>query len=295
MKVDERVEMLYAPDASERHVPDGEIIVATAWQTAAPVAGYDWRKGVGHYLVQHVEHFLPHGEDPERIARRVEATWRLPLRITAVSRWIAEKIASSGVRADVAVVPPGIDASRFRPFRPLDARPETVAMMYSSAPFKGGQDGIAALRVARSRRPALRAVLFGTEAPPRGLDPWIEYRRSLSEKPLVTLYNDSRVFLCSSLAEGFALPPAEAMACGCAVVSTDCGGNLEYAEHGKTALLSPPRDPGALAANLTALLNDDRLRRALAEEGLRRIAAFDWETSAARLEKRFLDSIEPGA
>jgi len=64
------------------------------------------------------------------------------------------------------------------------------------------------------------------------------------------------------------------MACGCGVVATDSGGIREYAEHEKTALLSPPRDPEALAKNLLCLLEDDNLRIQLAEAGHKHIQEF---------------------
>src|SRR3546814_17749375 len=65
--------------------------------------------------------------------------------------------------------------------------------------------------------------------------------------------------VCSSdLGEGWHLPPAEAMACGCAVVSTDIPGVFDYALEGTTALLAPPGDSATLADRLTELLDEDR-------------------------------------
>ena len=63
-------------------------------------------------------------------------------------------------------------------------------------------------------------------------------------------------------------------------MTTDCGGNREYAEHEVTALLSPPRDPEALARNVLRLLDDDSLRQRLARAGYERIQEFTWEKSA---------------
>jgi glycosyltransferase involved in cell wall biosynthesis len=120
----------------------------------------------------------------------------------------------------------------------------------------------------------------------------MEYLRNLPETALVEIYNRCRVFVCSSLAEGFALPPAEAMACGCAVAMTDCGGNRDYAEHGMTALLSPPGNPEALAKNILRLLADDSLRVGLAQAGYARIREFTWERSADLLEGFILESVK---
>lgn len=290
MNVSPDVRMIYAPDASEKRVPDGDVVVATAWVTAEQVARYGASKGKGYYLIQSIEYLLgaPRGATTEK--DRVEATWRLPLRKAAVSQWIANTVEKAAGGPAPLVITPGIDTERFRPLRPLEERPLRVAMMYSADPSKGSPDGIAAIRSAREAHPKLKATLFGTTRFPQGLEPWMEYRRGLREGPLVALYNETRVFVCSSLIEGFALPPAEAMACGCAVVSTDCGGNREYAEDRVNALLSPAGDASALARNLKAVLSDAALLRRLAETGRTRIEAYDWRKSTDRLEGFFRPS-----
>ena len=73
------------------------------------------------------------------------------------------------------------------------------------------------------------------------------------------------------------------MACGCALATTDCGGNRGYAEHEATALVSDPNDFAALVSNVIRLLSDEELRVRIASAGRNRIAEFTWEQSAQRL------------
>ena len=110
----------------------------------------------------------------------------------------------------------------------------------------------------------------------------------MSESDLIKLYNSASIYLCSSATEGFALPPAEAMACGCAVATTDCGGNRRYAEHEKTALVSDPDDCASLVNNVLRLLSDEDLRVRIAQAGRDRISEFTWEESTQRLTE-FID------
>src|SRR4051794_36564365 len=58
---------------TDADVPDADVVIATWWETAEWVANLSDRKGSKAYFVQHYEAF------PHLPAKRVEATWRLPL------------------------------------------------------------------------------------------------------------------------------------------------------------------------------------------------------------------------
>jgi glycosyltransferase involved in cell wall biosynthesis len=98
------------------------------------------------------------------------------------------------------------------------------------------------------------------------------------------IYNRSRVFVQPSLREGFGLTAVEAMAGGCALVSTSNGGSDDYAFHGDTALVTEPRDVGAMADSIERLLLDDKMRVRLAVRGNEYVQRLDWDASAKRFE-----------
>lgn len=79
-----------------------------------------------------------------------------------------------------------------------------------------------------------------------------------------------------------ALPPAEAMQCGAAVCLTQIGGHTDYGIHQQTALLSPPRKPEALAANILQLIENPQLRIQLAMNGHQYIQRFTWESAVKK-------------
>lgn len=90
------------------------------------------------------------------------------------------------------------------------------------------------------------------------------------------------VFALPSQAEGISNTLLEAMACGCAPVATDVGGNAELVEHGVNGLLVPAQDSAALGAALARLVADPALRERLAAASLARVRGeFSLDTMVA--------------
>ena len=94
------------------------------------------------------------------------------------------------------------------------------------------------------------------------------------------LLRAAEAFCYPSHAEGFGLPVLEAMACGTPAVVSTAPALREVA--GDAALAVPPTDPAALADALARVLEDDALRRRLADRGVARARSFRWSTAAER-------------
>jgi glycosyltransferase involved in cell wall biosynthesis len=80
------------------------------------------------------------------------------------------------------------------------------------------------------------------------------------------------VYVLASSWEAFPIGPLEALACGVPQVVTAVGGTRE-AVVPETGQLVPPRDPGALAAAVTAILQDPVRRAAMGTASRERHAA----------------------
>lgn len=274
--LDPRVRAHWVPSLHERRIPDGDAIVATACTTAEWLVGYGAAKGKPFYLIQSYETFT----FPEA---RLVATWRLPATKIVISQWLKRIAEDMGESA--FYVPNGTDSPFFRMnVDPALRSPATVAMMCHPAAVKGTDDGIAALALVRRRFPELRVSMFGIGSPPENLPEWVDYYRDPGQERLCELYNECAVFVAPSRLEGWGLPASEAMHCGCAIAATDIGGHREFALHEETALLSPPRDPSALAANIVRLIRDDGLRDRLARSGNARIRTFTWDRAVEEFE-----------
>jgi glycosyltransferase involved in cell wall biosynthesis len=266
---------------SAEALPDGDAVVATAWQSAPVVAAAAERCGAKFYLVQHYES-LYHG-DPAA----VDATYRLPLRKVAISTWLGDVMRERFDSAAEIVVTP-VDRALFHrvPVVVTTSRPR-VLMLHHEYAWKGVADGLAAVARVKTRVPALRLVGFGVK-PPRPATPYDEFHENPAQDALAALYSGCDIYLCPSWDEGLGMPPMEAMACGAALVTYDNGGCRDYASDGETALVAPRRDLEALAERLARLATDEALRARLAAAGTMQVtSAFDWDRAVARLEAVF--------
>jgi len=102
----------------------------------------------------------------------------------------------------------------------------------------------------------------------------------VEEADLPALYGAATFLLYPSLAEGFGLPVAEAMACGTPVIAADIPVLREVA--GGAALLVDPRDTAAIARAMVELHSDPARRAGLSALGIARAKNFSWDDSAAR-------------
>ncbi len=262
-------------------LPPGDVVVATAWQSAPIVAAAPSQAGRKFYLVQHYES-LYHGQPV-----MVDATYRLPLHPIVISTWLRDVLRERfGRDAEVLVTP--VDRGLFHPVAvdPETTRPR-ILMLHHDYAWKGVADGLDAVARVRKAVPSLRLVGFGVK-PPRERGGYDEFHENPGQDRLAALYSSADIYLCPSWDEGLGMPPMEAMACGAALVTYDNGGCRDYARDGETALVARRRDVDDLAAKLGRMMGDDALRRALAAAGQKLVTtAFDWDRAVERMETLF--------
>ncbi len=103
----------------------------------------------------------------------------------------------------------------------------------------------------------------------------------VAEEDLPGLMSAADLLALVSLWEGFGLPVLEAMACGTAVITSNCSSLPEVA--GDAAVQVDPYAVDAIAAALRGLLMNDARRATLAAQGMDRAATFTWQAAATRL------------
>ena len=279
----DEVQSFVVPEITNRRVPDADIVMSTWWEMTYMINELSPLKGRKFNLIQGYETWKGHEE-------KVHDSYKLPVHHLVIANYLEALVKNYSLQP-VTLLPNAIDTERFSYVKPFDQRfRHSIVMLYSIEPIKGSADGIQVVTLLKEQFPDLKVDLFGVYDKP-SLPGWINYHKRPHNLP--ALMNEGALFFSPSLGEGWALPPAEAMACGCAVVCTNIGGHADYAFDHQTALLATPANVEDMVARLAVLLNDHALAEKLSHAGRDFITRnFNWERSLDKLE--FLFDSESG-
>jgi glycosyltransferase involved in cell wall biosynthesis len=203
-------------------------------------------------------------------------------------------------RAQLTVVPAGVDSERFSPEGPAVERDPGRPRILSVGRLverKGFGDVIQAMRYV----PGAEVVVVGGPHPDQlPADPGARSLRALAEKFQVAdrfrlvgrvppadmprWYRSADLLVAAPWQEELETSALEAMACGVPIIGTAVGGLTEAVVDGLTGDLVPARDPRALGGALRRLVNDKVRRFAYATAALDRARqAYSWKRVAAQV------------
>lgn len=203
-----------------------------------------------------------------------------------VSKFVAEQV---GLDPDPVLVHPGVDAEVFNPQGRVGAEKVSVGVIANPHPGKG----FSTFREAWRQVPpeiaggcSLKVLEVGESSGemPAGA----EVVRCSTDTEVSDWYRSVDIFVFPSLFEGFGLPPLEAMACGCSVITSDCGGVREFVVDRVNSWVVPPGNSLDLKEAMVQLATSPNLRAQLAVNGFETASQFSWESTVASFV-RFLE------
>lgn len=127
-----------------------------------------------------------------------------------------------------------------------------------------------------SKRHEYREMLFSL-VQKKNLRDCVHFFTNVSHSDLVKLYNAAHAFIYPSFLEGFGIPVAEAMSCGCPVLTSSISSLPEVG--GDAALYTDPNDTDEFKDKLRLIIEDDLLRQKLREKGFIQAAKFNWKNT----------------
>lgn len=246
----------------------------------------------------------------QRLASHVLAGLRRAAQVVCISEHTRRELVDSRFfpAARTSVIRPGIDDLFFERsspeaeaavadfLGPQNLRPYLLHVG-STIPRKRVELVIEIFSRLRAEWPALRLVRVGAPltgaqqalADRLGVLPHITFLNGIPTAFLAALYRGAFATLQPSAAEGFGLPIAEAMACGCPVVMSDLPVFREVA--GATALYVSSSDAEAWATRVLSTATP-AFRQALRTAGMARARRYKWSAAAA-LVREVYDSLPP--
>jgi glycosyltransferase involved in cell wall biosynthesis len=255
------------------HFDEGEIIVAVGMIISAQM---DLLGSLQNPKLQYL-----HGSTPDRLDRRKKA-FSLPIPKIAVATYLKDLVEKEGNGEFLGVIHNGIDLGEYFPAVPESSR-DGVGTIYGSHPAKDPKTVIGVLQGLSKLRPDVQLRVFSGDRRPRGISRSI-YLRQPTVDQARDIYSRSQVWIMASESEGFSMPVLEAMACGCAVVATDCGGPKDQIVDGQNGFLVPVGDVEQIISRVLLLLNNPDLRTRIQKNALETSRQFTWEKCVDALE-----------
>jgi len=196
----------------------------------------------------------------------------------------------------ISVIYNGVDHNVFKPYR---VRPYHVRLHYRQYILYVGSErrrknlGRLFQAFAALKRESLDLMLVKVGSPGRceefrsqtlkalshlGITEDVVFVDHISEKDLAYYYSSAALLCYPSLYEGFGLPPLEAMACGCPVVTSNTSSLPEVV--GEAGIMVNPYDTRSLVQAMRQVLTDRELRDKMVRIGLEQSKKFTWEKTA---------------
>jgi glycosyltransferase involved in cell wall biosynthesis len=247
-------------------------------------------------------------------ARRVAAAvFQRAGAVTACSPDLGARAVALGASADrLEVVPYGVDVERFRPDPLARAKlrvtlgiPTHTPLLFAAGRFvrkKGFEYLIDALSKHTSATNAVLAIAgqgdleaeLRTRATNAGVAERVRFLGVLTQTDVAAWLATADIVVVPSVrddsgnVDGLPNIVLEALAAGTPLVTTTAGGIGAVVEDGRTALVVPERDAGALSAAIAKLVADPVLRIRLGEAARALAAArFGWERTAGQFEAAY--------
>lgn len=256
-ELDPKIELHSVSVINDESIADADIVIATQVETSKDVLQLKDSKGKKYYFIQGYENW-----NVSEVQLKESYSF---MKNIVVSEWLRKEIELYS-SYPIYCVPNGINSLCFFD-RQIHRKRHSVVFHYRSDPNKGAVNAFEILKLLKNQYSDLTVSMISSENVEFSLPDYITCYRNLSQEKVAFINNQSEVFLCTSIQEGFGLPGLEAMACGCAVVSTNYAGGMEYLVDGENALLADVGDVKKLVNHIITIFEDKELRDRLVSSG----------------------------
>ncbi|MEM0135915.1 MAG: glycosyltransferase family 4 protein [Thermoplasmatales archaeon] len=266
--------------------PISDINVATFFPTAY-VSSWLAHKATPFYFIWHDPDYFA----TEPIQKKFyNDTLFLPVNKIVNSTWLQKRVYDKTKEKCFLMNTGAVDSEIFKPSPSRGERENEIHIVaLGKGGFKNSKLIMDAVKEVRLKNPTINIFLhfFGHRLPKDlRMDTFTIFHKDLSDDKLAELFSMADIQITASTAESFPLPPLEAMASGCTVITTPYG-TEDYAIDGSNCLIVRPDDVQDLVRQLEKLIFDPVLRKKLSDEGLKTVRRFSYRDQAVILENLF--------
>jgi glycosyltransferase involved in cell wall biosynthesis len=176
----------------------------------------------------------------------------------------------------------GVDTKEYF-FSIQDSEREGVGSIFGWSKAKDPDSIIEIMQMLGRRLPGVSRYLFSNGKKPNGIE-GVSFKRLPTVETARRIYSSRKVWFLSSFSEGCPNPLLEAMACGCAVVSTDCGGPSDIIKDGVNGFLAQVGDTETMVDKIVLLYRDEQLRNRICANAMKTVKKFSWPKAVDKLE-----------
>jgi D-inositol-3-phosphate glycosyltransferase len=219
----------------------------------------------------------------------------------------------SAPKEKIAIIPPGVDTTRFYPISSDEAREylnipadeKMILFVGRIEPLKGIDTLIKAIAQMRksdilSECPHYLYIIGGEPysingeggqeierlkalCAELGVGDMILFMGKKDQNTLQYYYSAAEIVVMPSNYESFGMVALEAMACGTPVVATQVGGLQHLVQNGVTGFTIPHNDPLALEESLTQLMCKPEIRAKMSRSSFEYAKTYSWETITPKI------------
>lgn len=257
------------------HLRECDYLVLNSWYHVMAFKDF-WEDIKGKVVIYHHHH----EEYKEQNVRELRDKIYNSTRSITVSKNSYQHLSSKKV-ATPEIIFNGINNSIFK--LPDETSKEKqrvidIALYRGFEKRKGFEVGLEAINSLSAKYRLNCCIIQGSK---RAKVPWnYPVYSELSDKDLADILQAIKIFVYPSLFEGFGMPPLEAMACGCAVVTTRVGAIPEYASHMRDACIVEPGSAVEIEQAIEYLLEHPNEMLRIQKNAVKTALNYTWAKTA---------------
>jgi glycosyltransferase involved in cell wall biosynthesis len=209
--------------------------------------------------------------------------WTADIPKIAVSNYVRQEMLKAGAKDVCAVVSNGIDTNDYYPDE-SDSDRKAVGSIYGDGVAKDPETIISVFTELYEQRPEIPLVCFSSVRRPKELVRAVQFKRLPTVAEARRFYSKCAVWFCASRSEGYPAPVLEAMACGCAMVCTDCGGPNDYLVSGVNGIVVEKEKPDKMVQEILKLMDNEGKRTQIVNNAMKTVRSLSWSSAAAQME-----------